>query len=151
VLDARAVLAPGDVATGYALPAGGQAIGYGTEPDDPAATYFEKQMWSENATVPPPAVDPDDPLLSAGGNRYSHREALEGATRVIADSDLAAGDRVAVRAPFRVPGTAIAGVLAPLLVGAEIVLVGDAGDVVGDVAVATTGAPEQRTVGPGAI
>lgn len=148
-LDARAVLAPGDGVGAFDLPAGGQAIGYGTDPDDPRATYFEKEMWSENPTVPPPRVDPADPLLSVDGEGIAQGELVARAGAVREAHDLAPGDRVAVRAPFRAPGTVVAGLLAPTLAGAEVVLARGIDRPVGGLAVAAGSAPEERVIAPG--
>lgn len=150
-LETRAVVAPGDRVGEYALPPGGQRVGYGSEPTDPAATYFEKEMWSENATFPPPNVDPGDPLLAGDGESYSHEALLAAATGVLEEYDLEPGNRVAVRSSFREPGTVVAGLLAPVLAGGEVVLARGIERSVGDLAVAANGGPEPDVIAPGDV
>lgn len=153
--DVRAVLAPTERVGDYDLPAGGQRVGYGDPPGDPTVTHFERVMWSENPTFPPSSVDPGDPLLTTGEKTHSHRAVLSAAHRVVADLGLGPDHEVAVRADLGDPGTVAAGVVAPLLAGATVLLPqGDDAAGTGDhgtVAVATGAAPEPRTVDPGAV
>jgi hypothetical protein len=148
-VEARAVVAPGDRVGEYDLPPGGQRVGYGSEPPDPAATYFEKAMWSENPTFPPPQVDPGDPLLATDEETYAHEDLLAAATDVVETHGIEPGDRVAVRASLLEPGTVVAGLLAPVLAGGEVVLARGVERSVGDLAVASGGAPEPGVVAPG--
>jgi hypothetical protein len=142
LLDTRAVVAPGDRVGEYDLPPGGQRVGYGSEPTDSGATYFEKEMWSENPTFPPPDVEPADPLLAGDREQYSHGDLLAAATGVLEAHGLGPGDRVAVRASFLEPGTVVAGLLAPVLAGGEVVLARGVERSAGDLAVTANGAPE---------
>lgn len=148
--DARAVLAPADRVGAYDLPPGGQRVAYGGEPDDPTVTHFERAMWSENPTFPPPTVAPGDPLLSTGEETHSHRAVLREAGRIAAEFDIRPGDEVAVRAPLGLPEVVVAGVVAPLRVGATVLLARDSAGA-GTVAVTSggTSVPEPRAVDPG--
>jgi hypothetical protein len=139
-VDARAVVAPTPDLDAFDLPAGGQRVGYGAEPADPSAAYFERDAWSENPAFPATTVPADAPLLHAGDRTLSHAGVLDAAEQV-ADG-LSAADEVAVRARLAEPGAVVAGVVAPALAGATILL----GDAVGSVAV-TDGrdAPEPTT------
>lgn len=108
-------------------------VGYGAEPTDPSVAHFERDVWSENPTEPPDRVDPGDALLRTSGSTYGHGEVLDAARDVIGDWDLEPGESVSVRAPFVHPGTVAAGLVAPLLAGAVVLLpeedeAGDTGD-----------------------
>jgi hypothetical protein len=149
-VDARAVVAPSDRVGAVDLPAGGQRIGYGGAPDDPGIAHFEEEMWSENPTFPPPSVAPDDPILAAGDRTASHAAVRSAAGTAAADLDLGPGEAVAVRAPLAIPGTVAAGVVAPLLSGATVLLPdpGDRTRAAGTAAVATGDAPEPKSLDP---
>lgn len=140
-VDARAVVAPTPDLDGFDLPPGGQRVGYGSEPADPSAAYFERDAWSENPAFPDTPVLPETTFLRAGDRALSHEVVLDAAASVA--ENLSPGDEVAVRAPLADPGTVVAGVVAPVLAGATVLL----GDAVGSVAV-TDGrdAPEPTVV-----
>jgi len=140
VVDARVLAGPTADLDVHDLPAGGQRVGWGAPPADPSWTYFERDVWSENPTFPEPSVTPETDLLAG----VTHGEAVAAAERVAETYDT--DDRVAVRAPLAHPGTIVAGVLAPLVAGASIVLPPAGG--AGTVAVATDDAPEDRVVAP---
>lgn len=147
--EGRAVLAPADRVGAYDLPPGGQRIGYGDPPDDPTVTHFERGMWSENPTFPPPSVGAGDPLLSTAEGTHTHRAVLGAARRVVGEFGLGPGEEVAVRASLALPGTVVAGVVAPLLAGATVLLARDG--TAGSLGVAVGDAPEPRTVDPRSI
>ncbi|MFC7155547.1 hypothetical protein ACFQPA_08760 [Halomarina halobia] len=119
---------------------------YGGPPEDPSVAFFERDIWSENPTKPPDAVSPDAALVRAASATHSHREVLAAARRVAGRLALASDDRVAVRAPLAEPGTVVAGLVAPLLVGASL-LFPDA-EATGTVAVAEGRVPEGNAVAP---
>jgi hypothetical protein len=153
--DGRAVVAPSERVDEYELPAGGQRIGYGAAPDDPATVHFEEEMWSENPTFPPSEATPDDPILATDAGTVTHAELLDAARGATEAADLRAGDAVAVRATLSTPGVVAAGVVAPLLSGATVLLP-DAADpdaVTGTVAIVADGAtaPEPVCVDPGEL
>ncbi|GAA0659443.1 acyl-CoA synthetase family protein [Salarchaeum japonicum] len=143
-LDARAYVAPTGLLDDVSLPAGGQYVGYGERPDDPSRAHFERDVWSENPAFPPVSFSGDAVAL-ATDDRYTHAVLLDAARRLDYDSD----DTVAVRAPLTHPGTVVAGVVAPLLAGATLLL--PDGDATGTVAVATSDAPESRTIAPARV
>ncbi|MFC7226197.1 hypothetical protein N0B31_02180 [Salinirubellus salinus] len=143
-LDARVLVTPTAELDDYTVGPSTKRVGYGTEPEDPDVGYFERDVWSENPTEPPDRVEPDGGLLDAD-RTYSHAEVLDAARRVAARWDLEPGDEVAVRASFTHPGTVTAGLVAPILAGAAILLPGDAGE--GDYAVGD-GGPERERVDP---
>ncbi|QDX41456.1 AMP-binding protein [Salarchaeum sp. JOR-1] len=140
-LDARAYVGPTEALDDVSLPAGGQYVGYGERPGNPSRAHFERDVWSENPAFPPVSFSGDAVAL-AGDDRYTHAVLLDAARRLDYDSD----DVVAVRAPLAYPGTVVAGVLAPLVAGATILLPDS--DTTGTVAVTTEDAPEQQTVDP---
>ncbi|WP_132057511.1 hypothetical protein [Halorussus amylolyticus] len=65
------------------------------------------------------------------------------------DWNLEPGDEVAVRASLADPGTVVAGVLAPLLAGAAMLLPDEGAT--GDFAVAVGDAPEKTVVRPSEV
>ena len=149
--DCRAVVAPTRVVEAYDLPRGGKRVGYGPRPDDPAIRHFETGTWSENPTFPATnVVDGDDPALATPDRSLSHRTLLAAARRVVDEHGFREGTRVVVRAPFADPETVVAGVVAPLSVGATVVLP-DGDSEAGDVAVARDDAPERVVVDPAAV
>jgi hypothetical protein len=119
-------------------------VGYGSEPADPSVAYFERDVWSENPTEPPDRVDPEDTLLTTPDSTFTHGEVLDAARRVREEWTLDPDDAVAVRGSFTHPGTVAAGLVAPILAGAVVLLPGEDG--VGDYAVGE-GGPE-RAVAP---
>jgi len=144
VVDATVLVAPADWIREYEWGPGLKPIAYGGPPDDPRIAHFEGESWSENPTRPPGQFGPGDSVLAAD-ELYSHGDLLAASRRVVADYDLSWDDRVALRAPVRDPGTLVAGLLAPMSVGASV-LVGD-GET-GTVAVADGDAPEERVISP---
>ena len=114
-----ALVAPTDRLDEFETPPGTRLVGYGTEPDDPAVAYWERDVWSENPTLPPDPVAPDDPLLRAGDATYSHAEILDSAVAIATEHDLGAGDEVVIRSPLTDPD-AVVGLLVPLVARATL-------------------------------
>jgi hypothetical protein len=151
-LDARVLVAPADVVEEYDLPAGASRVAYDGEPADPAVESFGESVWSENPFCPTPSgVGPGTPFLTTAEREYTHGELLAAAERVVERWGLGVGDAVAIRTPLSRPGTIVAGVLAPLSVGATVVFP-DPEDG-GDVAVATSDvdAPEPTVIDPAEV
>jgi hypothetical protein len=121
-LDARAIVAPVETVERYELPAGGQRAGYGGDPDAPGTYHFEEEIWSENPTRVPREYDPTAPVLTDGDHTYSHEQLLAAAQDVVDTLGLTTVERVGVRTPLSDPRTVAAGILAPLIAGAAIVL-----------------------------
>ncbi|RJS99031.1 hypothetical protein [Halococcus sp. IIIV-5B] len=144
--DLRAVVAPTNETGRFDLPPGSTPVAYGAEPDDPGTRYFERDVWSQNPTLAPAAVAPDDPVLATADGSFTHADLLDGAARAVERTDMDAGTTVAVRAPLALAGTVAAGLVAPLMADA-IVVFPDA-DTVADVAVATDSAPESTVCDP---
>jgi hypothetical protein len=103
-------------------------LAYGGPPEDPAVAHFEAELWSENPTAPPEHVDPEDPALRADGESYTHETLLAVAGDVVADHGLDDTSQVMLSASLTDPGALVAGVLAPLSVGATVVLPDGADD-----------------------
>ena len=76
-----------------------------------------------------------------------HGDLLAASRRVVADYDLDADDEVVIDAPIAAPGALVAGVLAPMRVGATVLL-GD-GEI-GTVAVGGDG-EEERVIEPSTV
>ncbi|AHF99840.1 hypothetical protein HALLA_14645 [Halostagnicola larsenii XH-48] len=118
----RVVVAPTPRVGDYRLPTGGQRIGYGESPDEPAVHHLDTGLWSENPSFPPIDTDPETPVLTDGDRTVTHGELLECGRDVIATNDIETGDRVVVRAPLSDPRAVAAGVIAPLLADGVCVL-----------------------------
>jgi hypothetical protein len=160
-LDARIVVAPPDEVGEYEVSPGTQRVAYGDPPDDPSVAHFERDVWSENPAFPETPIDPETVALVAGGDvaeeerRLSHVDLLTTAREVADDWGLEPADEVAIRAPLADPGTVVAGVVAPLLEGATILLPAGNGkaksEATGDYAVGASDSPESDVVRTGAI
>jgi len=80
-------------------------------------------VWSENPIEPPETVDADqDVLRSASGETWTHAELLSVAAGVAADHEMDGETTVSLTAPLTEPGALVAGILAPMAVGATIVV-----------------------------
>lgn len=120
----RTLVAPCDDLEAYTLPESTQRVGYGVKPSDPSVHHFEAGLWSENPSFPPVEIDPETALLTDGERTISHGRAVEVATNLVDRWDLETGDRVRIDGPLSDPRTAVAGLIAPLLVDAVVVLPG---------------------------
>ncbi|WP_136718183.1 hypothetical protein [Halorientalis salina] len=147
--DARLVLGPADPLVDWEPAPGTKRVVYGDQPDDPDVIHFERDVWSENPTMPPDRVDPDTDVLVTDDETYTHDQLLSATERVIADQDLTADDEVAVESSLARPGTLVAGVLAPLSVQATILLPGT--DRTGTMTVTDDEVSDTRTVSADAI
>lgn len=130
--DVRVLVAPTDRVAEFDLTPGSTAMGYGSDPEDPTVKNFGRERWSENPIQFPADIDPEDTALSTAAAEYSHNQLLDTAEAVCAEFDLAAGDRVTLDGTVSEPGAFVAGVLAPLSVGATITVGADADLVVSD-------------------
>lgn len=122
---ARVTVVGVDDADRYDPPPGSKLVVYGGAPDSPAVDHWEQEVWSENPRAHPALVDSDDTVLVAGDARHSHGAVLDAARSVVSETDLAPGDRVAVRANLGDPRVVVAGVVAPLCAGATVVFPDD--------------------------
>lgn len=150
--DVRALVAPGDRVADFDLPPGGQRVAYGEPPDDPHVAGFGESVWSENPAFPATPVSPERAALTDGERDYGHADLLDAGRSIADEWALEPGDEVAVLAPLSDPRTVAAGVVAPLLAGATVVLSDEeaAGDV-GDFAVVEDGGPEGDVVAVDAV
>ncbi|EFW92606.1 hypothetical protein ZOD2009_07049 [Haladaptatus paucihalophilus DX253] len=146
-IDARVLLAPAESVADYELPPGGQYVAYGDPAPDPTVSHFETDVWSENPVFPETPFPPET-LALPGERDATHADLLDAGNAVASDWGIESGDSVAVRAPLADPRTVAAGIVAPLLVGGEIVL--DA-DRTADFAVADAAAPESSVLTPGEV
>jgi len=95
---------------------------------------------------PPGEFGPENAVLAAD-RTYTHGDLLAASHRVVAEYDLTAEDRIALRAPVTEPGTIVAGLLAPMRAGATVLLGnGETGTVA--VAAEDVEAPEERVILP---
>lgn len=139
-VEAKVLFGPTGDLDDYEVGGGCKRIGYGATPTDPTWAFFEREIWSENPFFPKTEVDGDAEFVG----EWSQSAALRAARTVAAD--LSPDDEVAIRGSLTEPSTVVAGVLAPLVVGATILLPED--DQQGTVAVGGTDAPEERSIDP---
>jgi hypothetical protein len=145
--DTAAIVAPPARFEAYEPEPGTALIGFGEKPESPEIEHFERGVWSENPTLPPRTGGPKDPLLGSADGTWTQRECCTRATDLGEELGLDATDQVALRSSLDHPGTFVAGVLAPLVAGASILLPDDE---TGTVSVGTDG-PESRQVDPGSV
>ncbi|SEO85732.1 hypothetical protein SAMN05216388_102124 [Halorientalis persicus] len=120
--DPRVVVGPATEIEGLSVEPGTKRVIYGDEPSEPDVIHFERDIWSENPTMPPDTVATDQSALITANRTYTHEDLLTAAERVVDQRALTEDDAVAVRASLARPGTLVAGVFAPLQVGASVLL-----------------------------
>jgi hypothetical protein len=120
--DTRALVVPVADLDDYDTGPSTKRIVYGGRAEDPAVSYFERDVWSENPTEPPDRIVPEDPLLSTPQGTYSHGDVLDAASTVIDRHGIGAGDSVAVRGSFTDPTAVVAGMVAPIVTGGTVVI-----------------------------
>lgn len=118
----RALVVPAAELDAHAVGPATKRVVYGDPPSDPAVSYFERDVWSENPTEPPNPPEPADPLLRTDEQEYSHSEVVSAARSVVADHGLGPGSAVAVRGSFASPAVVVAGLVAPIVAGARLSL-----------------------------
>lgn len=129
-VDSRALVLPWDWCERYETSPVCSTIAYGGPPDEPDITHFETELWSENPIEPPEPVTPETVAFVADGfetatkeqTRYTHESVLEVSRRLVDRHELDETSQVGLAAPLDTVGTLIAGVLAPLSVGATVLL-----------------------------
>ena len=127
-------------------PPGHSLTVYNDPPEDPSVTHWETEVWSENPAVHPVAVEGADPLFTAADRTYTHAETLEAATRAVDTAGIDPGTEVALRGPLTEPAVVVAGLVAPVLAGATIVLPdGSDRDATGAAPVAVDGEPRDAS------
>lgn len=143
-VSARALLAPAARVDLYETEPGTTVLAYGDTHVAPDVQTFERAVWSENPSPPPESVTAGEEALVAGEDRFTHERLLAAARRVASDAPMAADDLVAPRGPLAHPGVVVAGILAPLSVGATVLLDSEP---TGDLGVGE-GVPEPREIDP---
>ncbi len=124
--EVRALVVPAADAERYSFGPETKQVVYGDPPTDPTVSYFERDIWSENPTEPPDHVEADDTLLRTTEDSYTHAETLRAARAVIDRHGIDERDTVAVRGSLAEPTTVIAGLVAPIVAGAELSIGPDA-------------------------
>lgn len=145
-VDARVLVAPGEMVAEYDLPPGSTRLAYGDVPEDPGIDNMGRAVWSENPTFPDPAADADLPALVTDDRVFTVGTIFQGARDATRRLGLGTGEELAIRAPLARPGTVTAGLVAPLLVGATIVIPDE--DTVADAAVGSGIVPEPTGISP---
>lgn len=132
-VDERAAVLPTGWLDQFEFAPGCSLVAYGGPPEDPSVTHFEGQSWSENPIEPPDPVSQGDDLLVSGDDRFTHGQTVAATGALVERHDLDENSRIALDAPVTVPGALVAGLFAPLSVGATIVLGGaNVGDVLSE-------------------
>ena len=124
--DVRALVVPESVLDAHEVGPSTKPVVYGDVHEDPSVAYFERDVWSENPTMPPDAVTTGDDLLWTADATHTHGELLDAARTVVDRYGINAGDDIAVAGSFAEPGTVAAGLVAPILAGAAISIGPDA-------------------------
>lgn len=147
-VDAKLLVAPGDQIAAYDLPPGAQRVAHSGSVDDPSVHALVEGVWSENPTFPRDRVFVASSSLRDRDGRTDHASILERVETLLDDEPLTAGMEVVVRSQFDHTGAVLAGLFAPLLVGATIRLVDGPGGEIGDVALVEGAAetPEPETI-----
>lgn len=121
-IETKTVVHPAGWAEAYDLPPGCTQLAYGGPPEDPSVVHFEREAWSENPIEPPESVGPADTAVRANGDSYSHSQLLDASQHVVEEFSLTEGDSVLLATRLTDAKTLVAGVLAPMSVGATIVI-----------------------------
>ncbi|MBB6647944.1 AMP-binding protein [Halobellus ruber] len=144
----RVAVAPATRESAFDLPPGHHLAVYGDPPTDPSVTHWEAEVWSENPAVHPVAVEGSDPLFAAEGRTYTHDEVVTAAADVVADAGIDPGSAVVLRGPLTDPAVVIAGVVAPILAGATVVLPDGRAEIAAEGApIAVDGEPRRVSLG----
>ncbi|MFW6376860.1 MAG: hypothetical protein ACOC0F_02690 [archaeon] len=141
--DGRALVAPVEEVGDYALPPGGQRVGYGGDPEDPTVAHFEEQVWGENPVLPPEAPGPDARAVIDDAGEATQGDLLEAARTVADRQGIHEETTVSFRASLS-DARALAGAFVPLVAGGTLVFVDDDGSVGADVSIGD--GPEARTI-----
>ena len=120
-VEARLLVSPASV-TDYSLAPGTRHVVYGDRPRDPQKVHFEANVPSENPAALPIPLAPNDPVLVTDGPMYDHQTLLRAARAVVDEWEIGPTDELVVPTSLGRPGTIVAGILAPLSVGAAITL-----------------------------
>lgn len=118
----RALVVPRASLDDYEVGPATKRVVYGDPPADPDVSYFERDVWSENPTEPPDRVESGDPLFRTPEGTYTHEAVLRAARTVVDRNGLDADSVVAVRGSFADPTVVVAGLVAPIVAGAQIAI-----------------------------
>lgn len=121
-VDAPALVAPARTHTTLGAAPGCSRLAYGGPPAEPAISHFERELWSENPVEPPESVAPEDGALRANGQQWTHGELLAAAADVVDAGAMTADSTVVMETTLDDVGSVVAGVIAPLAVGATVVV-----------------------------
>ena len=143
--DGRALVAPVTDVGDYALPPGGQRVGYGGDPEDPTVAHFEEQVWGENPVLPPEAPGPEARAVIDDVGEVTQGDLLDAALAVADRDGIHEETTVALRASLS-DARALAGALVPLVAGGTLVFVAGDGPPGADADVSIGDGPEERAV-----
>jgi hypothetical protein len=143
VVDAHMVIGPTHEVEALDVSETTSLVGFEAPPEDPRIAFFEREIWSETAHLPPGDLDPGRRIFdesSVGTQRCVVSTALDQA------DSFGSRSMIAVRESFTDRGTPIAGILAPLIADATILL--PTGDQTGTIAISSDPAPEPDRIDP---
>ena len=123
--ETRVLVLPWEWVDRYDPPPACSVLAYGGPPTEPSVAHFEAELWSETPVEPPEQVTPADDALRIGGDVYTHGELVAATEQVVEALGLDESSTLGLAAPVTSPGGIVAGVLAPLSVGATIQPVAD--------------------------
>ena len=123
--ETRVLVVPWGWVERYDPPPACSVIAYGGPPTAPSVAHFEAEMWSETPVEPPERVEMADDALRIDGESYTHGGLVAAIEAVVEALALDESSTVGLAVPVTSPGSFVAGVLAPLSVGATIELGGD--------------------------
>lgn len=112
---------------------GTKLVVYGGEATEPQSYHWETSVWSERAVPYTVRGTPDDPVLATEAAPLSHGTLIDAAEALVDEYDIDEDTTVALRTPLAEPGAVVAGIIAPLSVGATVAL--DTTSTLGDVGV----------------
>lgn len=148
-IDARAFVCPDAWLDDYEVQPGCSRIAYGGPPEGTGVAHFERELWSENPIEPPDLVSADEPFLDIDGTATTQGTLVTAGKSVAETHGLGSDDRIYLDAPLSSAGAIAAGVVAPLTVGATIV-VGD-GVAAENICYTVTHDGGESTVDPGSV
>jgi len=110
----------------YPTRAGCSVLAYGGPPEPSSVEQFEAALWSENPIAPPESVDPETPALRVDNGTHTHGDLRAAAAAAVDRLGLDPSSRVLPAGDWRAHDVLVPGVLAPLSVGATVLVDDDA-------------------------
>lgn len=119
-VDARALVIPQELEAAIETTGRCSPLVFGDTPEEPGTAHFESERWSQNPVEPPETPVPGDSAVEVDGAVLTHEELLNAVEAVVVNTGLAADQWVVLEAPLDDVDALVAGLLAPLAVGARV-------------------------------